>query len=158
MVKEDHKILSISIYISFSIFLFPPFCYDSMILLMIFFLQESCLMIKLIFHDEPIHFSARLTLYTKWSKQNYVLTRKISVFHSENLRIHWRLSTILKISKKVYEVMFFDTVHIIWKCIKYIIHWDKTQMLKKFPSDKIKGTKNALFFLSRAPTCHNYTY
>ena len=25
-------------------------------------------------------------------------------------------------------------------------------MLKKFPSDKINGGKNALFFLSRAPT------
>ena len=25
-------------------------------------------------------------------------------------------------------------------------------MLKKFPSDKINGIKNALFFLSRAPT------
>ena len=30
-------------------------------------------------------------------------------------------------------------------------------MLKKFPSDKIKGTKNALFFLSRAPIHHNFT-
>ena len=30
-------------------------------------------------------------------------------------------------------------------------------MLKKFPSDKISGTKNALFFLSRAPTHHSLT-
>ena len=29
------------------------------------------------------------------------------------------------------------------------IHWDKTQILQKFPSDKLNGTKNALFFLSR---------
>ena len=30
-------------------------------------------------------------------------------------------------------------------------------MLKKFPSDKINSTKNALFFLSRAPTHHSFT-
>ena len=30
-------------------------------------------------------------------------------------------------------------------------------MSKKFPWDKIKGTKNALFFLSRAPTNHSFT-
>ena len=28
---------------------------------------------------------------------------------SSNLRLHWRLSIILKTSKKMYEVMFFDT-------------------------------------------------
>ena len=31
-------------------------------------------------------------------------------------------------------------------------------MLKKFPSDKINGTKNALFFLSRAPTHYRVTF
>ena len=31
-------------------------------------------------------------------------------------------------------------------------------MLKKIPSDKINGTKNALFFLSRAPTHHSFTF
>ena len=31
-------------------------------------------------------------------------------------------------------------------------------MLKKRPSDKISGAKNALFFLSRAPTHHNFTF
>ena len=31
-------------------------------------------------------------------------------------------------------------------------------MLKKFPSDKINCTKNALFFLSRAPTHHSFTF
>ena len=30
--------------------------------------------------------------------------------------------------------------------------------VKKFLSDKINGTKNALFFLSRAPTRHNFTF
>ena len=31
-------------------------------------------------------------------------------------------------------------------------------MFKKIPSDKINGTKNALFFLSRAPTHHSFTF
>ena len=31
-------------------------------------------------------------------------------------------------------------------------------MLKKNPSDKINGTKNALFFLSRAPTHQSFTF
>ena len=31
-------------------------------------------------------------------------------------------------------------------------------MLKKFPSDIINGTKNALFFLSRAPARHSFTF
>ena len=31
-------------------------------------------------------------------------------------------------------------------------------MLKKFPSDKTNGTKNALFFISRAPTHHSFTF
>ena len=31
-------------------------------------------------------------------------------------------------------------------------------MLKKFLSEKINGTKNALFFLSRAPTHHSFNF
>ena len=31
-------------------------------------------------------------------------------------------------------------------------------MLKKFSSDKINGTKYALFFLSRAPNHHSFTF
>ena len=31
-------------------------------------------------------------------------------------------------------------------------------MLKKIPSDKIKGTKMPSFFLSRAPTHHSFTF
>ena len=40
----------------------------------------------------------------------------------------------------------------------YTIHWDKTQTLKKFPSDKIKVTKNALFFLLQVPTHHRFNF
>ena len=45
-------------------------------------------------------------------------------------------------------------VRIFWKCIQYTIRWDKTQILKKFSS----GTKNALFFLSRAPNHHSFIF
>ena len=64
------------------------------------------------------------------------------------LRIQWRLLTILKTSKKVYEV----------KSIQYTIHWDKTQMLKKFLLDKINVAKNAFFFLSWAATHRSFTF
>ena len=45
-----------------------------------------------------------------------------------------------------------------WKCIQYTIYWDKTQMLTKVLSDKINGTNNVLFFLSRAPNQHTYSF
>ena len=31
-------------------------------------------------------------------------------------------------------------------------------MLKKYPSDKTNVTKNAIFFYSRAPTHHSFTF
>ena len=49
-------------------------------------------------------------------------------------------------------------VYIFWKFLQYTIHLDKIQMWKKFPLDKINFTKNALFFLSRAPTHHSFTF
>ena len=86
----------------------------------------------------------------KWVTKSYV-KRLI-------LRIHWRLLKILKTSENVYEVHFYwyIKVYIFWNCIQYITHWDKTQILKKLPSDEINGTKNALSFLSRSPTHHNF--
>ena len=56
------------------------------------------------------------------------------------------------------NVLWYVKVCIFWKCIQYTLHWDKTQMLKKFPSDKINGTKNALFSLLRAPSHHSFTF
>ena len=66
----------------------------------------------------------------------------------ELLRIHWKLSTILKTSSKSVwsNVLWYKKIYIFWKFIQYSIHWNKTQMLKKIPSDKINVTKNALFF------------
>ena len=72
------------------------------------------------------------------------------------LMIHGRLSTILKTSRS--NVFRYVKVCIFWEFIQYTIHWDKTQILKKFPSDRINSTKTALFFLSRAPNHHNFTF
>ena len=49
------------------------------------------------------------------------------------LRIHWRLSTILKTSNKsVSNIDFwYVKVNIFWKIFQYTINWDKTKMLKK---------------------------
>ena len=46
----------------------------------------------------------------------------------------------------------------LWKFIQYTIHWDKTQMLKKIPLDKINGTKNDFVFLLRSPTHHSFAF
>ena len=75
-----------------------------------------------------------------------------------NLRILWRLLTILKASNKSAwnNIFWYVKVSIFWNCIQHTIHWDKTQMLKQLPSDKRNGTKNALFFLSRASTHYSF--
>ena len=56
------------------------------------------------------------------------------------------------------NVFWFVKVCMFWKCIQYTIHWGKTQMLNIFPSDKLNGTKYALFFLSRTPAHHSFTF
>ena len=56
------------------------------------------------------------------------------------------------------NVLWYIKVCILEKCIQYTMHWDKTQVLKKIPSDKINGAKNALFLLSRVPTHHSFTF
>ena len=92
--------------------------------------------------------------------------------------MHWRQLYALCSKRKNIEIFIKDTLKVFddfkikqQKCVKkcflicksmYIlkvsIHWDKTQMLKKFPLNKINGTKNALFFLSWATTHHNFTF
>ena len=34
------------------------------------------------------------------------------------------------------NVFWYVKVYIFWKCIQYTIHWDKTEILEKFSSDK----------------------
>ena len=50
--------------------------------------------------------------------------------------------------KYVYSESVFNTLYI----------EKKHKMLKKFPSDKIKGTKNTIFFLSLTPAHESFTF
>ena len=43
---------------------------------------------------------------------------------------------------------------IFWKCVQYTIHWHKTNMF--FPSDKINGTKDALFLFTSSNSLQFY--
>ena len=61
-----------------------------------------------------------------------------------------------KLKSVLSNVFWYVKIYIFWKCIQYTLHWDKAQMLKEFPSDKINGTKNVLFFLPWAPTNHSF--
>ena len=56
------------------------------------------------------------------------------------------------------NVFWYVKTPIFWKCIQYTIHWDKTQILEKFPLDKINGTENALLFLLQATTNCSFTF
>ena len=55
-----------------------------------------------------------------------------------SLRIYWRLLMMLKTSNKSVwsDDFWYLKVCIFWKCIRYTIHWDKTQMLKKIRYEK----------------------
>ena len=57
------------------------------------------------------------------------------------------------------NVLLYVKIYIFWTFLQYTIHWDdKRQVVKQFPSEKIHGTKNALFFLSWTPAHHSYTF
>ena len=65
-----------------------------------------------------------------------------------DLRIRWRLSTMLKTSNKsVWSNAFWCVkLCVLWKFIQYTIHWDKTQMLNKFLRTKRALQKVPSFF------------
>ena len=50
------------------------------------------------------------------------------------LRIHWRLSAILKTSNKSIwnDAFWYHKAYIFWKFSLYTIHWDKTTVNKNF--------------------------
>ena len=76
-----------------------------------------------------------------------------------HLRIHLRLWTILKTSNKsISNVFLICKISIFRKCIKYTIHWDKTQMLKQFLRTKWMIQKMPFIFLSQAPTHHIFNF
>ena len=77
-----------------------------------------------------------------------------------NLKMHWRLSTILETSNKSVwrDVFWYVKACIFWKCIQYSIHWDKTQILKKIPFGLNKRYKKCPLFLSRALTHYSFIF
>ena len=48
-----------------------------------------------------------------------------------------------------FDIFWYIKLCISWKCIQYTIHWDKIQILKRFLSDKINGTKMPSFFFRK---------
>ena len=90
-------------------------------------------------------------LYALWHGKT-IRSKILTFFGSRSklphLKIQWRLSTILETSNKSVwsNIFWYVKICIFWKCIQYNIHWDNTQVLKKFPLDKISSTKNTLSF------------
>ena len=90
-------------------------------------------------------------LYALWHGKT-IRSKILTFFGSRSklpyLKIQWRLSTILETSSKSVwsNIFWYVKICIFWKCIQYNIHWDNTQVLKKFPLDKISSTKNTLSF------------
>ena len=93
-----------------------------------------------------------------WLSEFTTLTREKLKQPLFGLTIHWRLSTILKRSNKSISSNIFWYVKVYIFCIiHYATHWDKTQMLKKYPWDKI-NVSNVLFFLLKVPAHLSFTF
>ena len=94
--------------------------------------------------DNKLTFKSQIKILFKKTAQ------KIGTL-SRLLRIQWRLSAIFKRSNKSVwsNIFWYIKGCILWNCIQYTIHWDKSQTLKNFPSDKINGTKLPSFFLCK---------
>ena len=81
-------------------------------------------------------------------------------FHAVSiLRIHWRISMILKTSKQVYDVMFSDIKKYVYSESVFSALYIKIKHKypKKTSLGQTKGTKNMLLFLSRALSHHSFT-
>ena len=74
------------------------------------------------------------------------------------LRIQWRLSTILEINNKSVwsNVFWYVKVCIFWKCIQYIIHWDKTNAKENSFGQNKRYKKSPLFSLARSNSSQFY--
>ena len=71
----------------------------------------------------------------------------IFVIIDNYFRIHWRPSKILETSNKsIWSNDFWCKSMYILKVHSIHCTLDNTQIFEKFPSDKINGTKNVLFF------------
>ena len=56
------------------------------------------------------------------------------------------------------NVFWYVKVYIFWKFIQYTTQWDKTQMLKKFPSNKTTVTKKCTLFPLVDSNYHSFTF
>ena len=103
-------------------------------------------------------------IITPWNQESSVVNSKIRWVAKIQFCFNYLKDTLkafddFKDKQKNEWSNFYSYVKIciFRKCIQYTAHWDKTQMLKKFPLDKIDGT-NASFFLSRVPSHHSFTF
>ena len=71
----------------------------------------------------------------------YQISTLLLIILAHYLRIHWRLPTVIKTSKNSVWSNVFSYIKVckFWKFIQHTMHWNKTQMLKKFPSDDYKN-------------------
>ena len=92
-----------------------------------------------------------------------------SLVCTRKFKIAIKLPQLFKTSSKVYEVMFLICKSMYILSISYVyiyiyiyiyvtIQWNKTKILRKFPSGKINDTKNVLLFLLRAANHHSFTF
>ena len=90
---------------------------------------------------------------------NFSLGMYYLLFMVLKLRIHWRLSTILKISNKSVwrKVFWYVEACIFWKLTEYTIHWDNTSVKKIYFRQNVQKI-HTLFFLFQAPTHHSVTF
>ena len=63
-----------------------------------------------------------------------------------------------KRQQKCMNVFWYVKVYIFWKFIQYTTQWDKTQMLKKFPSNKTTVTKKCTLFPLVDSNYHSFTF
>ena len=80
----------------------------------------------------------------------YIYFLPLKLIDLNYLRIHWRLSMILNITKKMYEICVFWCAkkYIFWKCVQYTIHSDKTN-IKKISSGENKRYKKCSFLFGK---------
>ena len=98
-----------------------------------------------------LYFICKNTQFTSWKHPFKVrIIKLISIMLScqSNTQGYTEIFNDFKNKQKSVwpNVFWYVKVCIFQKCIQYTIHWDKTQILKNIPSEKINSTKNAPFF------------
>ena len=79
------------------------------------------------------------------------ITSALSIHWKKYAKNVWNNVFLIYESKYILEDYWCIKVNTFWKIIQYSMHWNKLRMLQK-----ISVTKNAHFFLLRAPTHHSF--